>query len=125
MMTYRVLFICLLLGPVASGQIAFEASQSTITADFFSGAPVVCADMNGDGFDDLVRLDRGVDLCIDLLAGDAHFFKTYKQTIAENPEWNLVSGDLNNDGWPDMVTSGVGDRVKLISATPFSNGLCP
>jgi ASPIC and UnbV/FG-GAP-like repeat len=51
---------------------------------------------------------------------DESFSTTYQHAISNNPEWNLVAGDVNNDGWPDIVTSGIIDQVKVLQAVPFS-----
>jgi ASPIC/UnbV protein/VCBS repeat protein len=119
----RTLFVLVLVIVTAGlyGQISFTESQSTATNNFKSGVSVVSIDMNGDTQDDLVRLNNGTELQVDLQHTGGKFFTTYQNLIADNPEWNLVAGDLNNDGWPDIVTSGIIDRVKVIQAIPFTN----
>ena len=119
MRTLLVLFFALMTG-VLVGQISFSKSQSATTKNFKSGAAVVSIDMNGDSKDDLVRLNNAEVLQVDLQYAGESFFTTYQHTIATRPQWNLVAGDINNDGWPDIVTSGIIDEVKVLQAIPFS-----
>jgi ASPIC and UnbV/FG-GAP-like repeat len=113
------LFFTMVTGMLV-GQISFTEFESLATKDFKSGSAIVSIDINGDTEDDLVRLNDGVEVQVDLQHTGGNFFMTYQALIATNPEWNIVAGDINNDGWPDIVTSGIIDQVKVLQAIPFS-----
>ena len=118
-MSWKIITSLIFMPTLLCAQIEFRQASTDITTEFNSGAPVVSADINGDSYDDLVRLDRGTHLCVDLHGGRTKFFRLFEETISNNPEWNLISGDVNNDGWYDIVASGISDRVKVLTAAPF------
>ncbi len=120
MRTLLVLLFAMFTGGLL-GQIGFRQLQTSATKDFRSGAVIVSIDMNGDTEDDLVRLNNGTRIQVDLQHSHGQYFMTYQKNISNNPEWNIVAGDLNNDGWPDIVTSGIIDEVKVLMAVPFSS----
>lgn len=116
-----LLLVMLCLGAGVQAQISFTRADNTITKGFRSGCAVVSIDVNGDSNDDLVRLNRGRDIRVDLQGVGGEFITVFQATVSNNPEWNLVAGDLNNDGWVDISTSGASDRVKVLWAQPYEH----
>ncbi|MDX1478972.1 MAG: FG-GAP-like repeat-containing protein [Saprospiraceae bacterium] len=118
----RILFTLtgLLLAGTLPAQITFQKHGERYTQQFRSGVAVVCTDINGDTYDDLMRLNLATNIKVDLQGQEGSLFQTYSTTIGGGGSWNAIAGDVNNDGWPDLVTSGAFDKVKVLYATPFS-----
>jgi len=104
-----------------TGQISFSESESGVTKDFRNASAIVSIDMNDDTQDDLVRLNNGINLQVDLQHSGGDFITTHSNIVSENAEWFLIAGDVNNDGWPDIVTGGIIDKIKVLTAVPFTN----
>ena len=104
-----------------SAQISFYKPDNNVGDGFRSGSAVLSIDINGDTYDDLVRLHEGTLLNVHLLGAPNEFIGTWQMDVAGNPEWNLVAGDINNDGWVDISSSGASSRVKVMYAQPGSH----
>jgi hypothetical protein len=78
------------------------------------------ADMNGDGLDDLTRVSkRGI--YIDFQNRDGSFNQQFfKQEIEVLPIWSIAAGDLNQDGYNDMVFGG-NNKVSFLIFNPIEN----
>jgi hypothetical protein len=78
------------------------------------------ADMNGDGLDDLTRVSkRGI--YIDFQNRDGSFTQQFfKQEIEVLPIWSIAAGDLNQDGYNDMVFGG-NNKVSFLIFNPIEN----
>jgi hypothetical protein len=74
---------------------------------------VVLADMNRDGQLDAVTSQLGIDAGVRVLAGDGGTFSPLIRVQGRNG-WALAVGDLNEDGWPDVVVgTGVGSNGEV------------
>jgi hypothetical protein len=105
-----------------TGQIAF--SDKTYLLDnpngFTSGIAVAIADMNGDGLDDIVRLNNAAQLNIEYQTLNEQVFTHFNYGMVPGEAWAVAVGDVNNDGYCDVMTGGYYDGVKVLTA--INNG---
>ncbi|HEV8060414.1 MAG TPA: FG-GAP-like repeat-containing protein [Gemmataceae bacterium] len=106
-----------------SATASFAPEQSFATG---SGASVALADINGDGKPDIIvanQSDNTVSVLLNTTTpGAATPSFAPKQTFATGSgPFNVVVGDLNGDGLPDLVVTNAGDNtvsVLLNTTTP-------
>ncbi len=117
---FNSLFFALLLVICSGrlfGQISFT-DQTNLFQDtnFYSGVAVAIADMNGDGLDDVVRMNGGSMLSIEYQAAPGQSFANYTHGTVPGNAWAIAIGDVNNDGHCDIFTGGAYDGVKVLTA---------
>lgn len=115
-MNIRWLFL-FLFGPLALiGQISFlEADELTEDLPRRSGLPLAVIDMNNDLLDDVVLLEKGVDLYIAYQNGqNGGYSQEFIMTVGENPQWSMVVGDIDKNGWNDVIIAGAYDHLKVL-----------
>ncbi len=106
-------------------QISFTPGATRQTRDFHSGVAVMVTDVNGDGRDDIVRLHNANRVTVTLQGQEDRILNTYYFQISGSAQWNITGGDIDNDGWFDIITSGSYNRVKVLRGIPFSNTFNP
>jgi hypothetical protein len=113
---YATIAFALLLPLFARGQFSFSnANDRLAVPNVRSGVAIAVADMNGDGLDDIVRLSQGRILMIEYQqAGGGQFLNYTFGQIANQSQWSICVGDLDNDGFNEILTGGRYDGVKLI-----------
>lgn len=113
---YTALAFALLLPMLSQGQISFaNANERLAVPNVRSGVAIAVADMNDDGLDDIVRLSQGRSLMIEFQSADGSTFRNYTfGQIASSSQWSICVGDLDNDGFNEVLTGGAYDEVKLI-----------
>jgi hypothetical protein len=87
--------------------------------------PTGIADMNGDGLDDIISVNRGTDLLIQYQTPDpARPFVYYEFPVEldANEQNDICIADFNNDGFNDIMTVGSYDRVKVLYNIPYTYG---
>ncbi len=96
-------------------QIEFSLNQDLLSdLDVKSGAPMAVSDMNGDGLDDIVSLDKTRDLVISFQNFDRSFDVVDYPTVGSS-NWGMTIGDIDNDGRCEIFTGGAYDRIRLVS----------
>ena len=81
----------------------------------YSGAPIGCADMNGDGLDDIVHFYRPTSMVrIQYQQLDGTFTGREIPGSSANP-WSLVLGDVNQDGLNDILIGPYSRPEILVS----------
>ena len=113
---YATIAFAFLLPLFAQAQISFaNANDRLAVPNVRSGVAIAVADMNGDGLDDIVRLSQGRILMIEFQqAGGGQFLNYTFGQIANQSQWSICVGDLDNDGFNEILTGGRYDGVKLI-----------
>lgn len=116
----RHLYTLLLTALAIAGQsqITFTNQSALLTnptGGFHSGVAVAVADMNGDGLDDIIRLNEGSMLSVEYQGAPNMPFANYTHGAVPNDAWAMVIGDVNNDGWNDILAGGAYDGVKVLA----------
>jgi PKD repeat protein len=116
-MRKTLLSILLVLPAWAFSQISFsDASTFLQNSAIRSGKPIAIADMNGDGLDDIVRLDDRQFLYIAYQQPDTAAF--VNQFIADlgSPQWGICIADVDDNGFNDILTGGQYTGLSLLKA---------
>jgi hypothetical protein len=126
-LTLSSLFACAL----CFGQVSFSDSSSLLVDQTVnSGCAMGIADMNGDGLDDIVRLDNAGDLQIEYQNAAGTTMGTYIfGNLGSSNEWALAIADVDGNGYNDVVAGGAYNGVKLLTAnatgTAYTSSLMP
>ena len=120
-MMYRYLLpiLCCVAGLRLHAQIQFAKHGDLLTpAKHYSGVAIAVLDMNGDGRDDIARMDQGFNLAVEYQTGPGEPFQHRPvDTLTQGSQWGICAGDLDNNGFPDVLTAGYRDGVKVVQAT--------
>ena len=99
-------------------QISFTKQTQLLNPEnHYSGVAIAVLDMNGDGRDDIVRMDQGFRLAVEYQTAPGKPF--IHQFIGEMPsgsQWGICAGDLDNNGIPDILAGGRYDGIKIAMA---------
>lgn len=104
---FLIFFSLWLLIPIQA-QLNYTRNHNYLKSDdIHSAIPVGIVDVNGDGRDDVVRLDDGKHLNVAIRAANKDQFVEYEYPNAIRGEvWSLVVGDLDDDGINEIILSG-------------------
>ena len=115
--------VTLLLNQGCSQGPAASCSFSAVQPGVFVGSrpqAIATADMNGDGFPDLVTANFG-DNSINVLLNDgtgnfsSSFPHNWSFPVTTNP-FKLVLGDFNDDGRTDVLVNGISGNSLLVAS---------
>ncbi|MCB9170742.1 MAG: CRTAC1 family protein [Flavobacteriales bacterium] len=115
----------MLLSGVAFGQ-TFTLSTSILSnTSARTGGCVGVADMDGDGYDDVLLLDQSKHLYIDYQNANGTFSSYDYGNMSNSSQWGMAAGDVDNDGHKDVFSGGSYDGVhfKAISARGSSSSV--
>jgi len=114
-----------------TAQVSFTRANAAIALDdAYSGVAIAVADMDGDGFDDIVHLNQGRVLTIQYQKPDGSgFVKVEVGPVSSQSQWSMCVADVDNNGFNDVLTGGSYDGVKLFRAgdagIDFTMGMLP
>ena len=101
-------------------QITFTNQTSWLDSDSIASShPVGITDMNGDGLDDIVILKGGNQIIIEYQKSTNNGFNEYLNTAPEigNNAWGMCLGDVDNNGFSDLLYGGAYDDLHLYTFT--------
>lgn len=99
-------------------QISFTNRNDMLTnSDFHSGVAITVADMNNDGLDDIARMNNGNSVEIQYqLPGGNGFSSMSVMTVNGGSQWSMCAGDVDNNGYTDILAGGFYDEIKILTA---------
>lgn len=113
---FTLLFGCSLFSLNAQFSFVDMTDSLLVKNQVSSGVALGIADLNGDGLDDIARLDSTNILNIEFQQGSGQKFEHYKYgLVTQSDEWALTIGDVNNDGYNDIMTGGAYNSIKLLT----------
>jgi hypothetical protein len=115
---YRVLLFVMLISMTqyVQAQFSFTNKNSLLSTQTNSGCCLVVADVNGDGLDDLIKLDQSTTLAIDLQNKNGTFthYGNLTQISGTTRMWGMAVADVDHNGWKDVAAgSGACHLVYL------------
>ena len=110
--------------PAAHAQ-TFTNSSNLLPDTYNSGGCVGFADMDGDGYDDLIVLDQSNTLHTLYQTSEGGFVDYNLGQVSNNSQWGMCVADFDNDGHKDVFSGGAYDGVHVqhITAPGVSNTL--
>ncbi len=101
-----------------SAQIQFSKKTNLLTPDkHYSGVAIAVLDMNGDGRDDIVRMNQGFQLAVEYqTSSNQPFTHLPVSPVSFESQWGMCAADVDNNGFPDVLTGGDEDGIKLAMA---------
>ncbi len=112
----QAVLAALLIGSVpmvAHSQVTFANSNSRLAVtNFHSGVGISVVDMDGDGLDDIARMDDGYQTPTPETAHRQQFVTVNGVNMGGGSAWSMVVGDANEDGYRDVV-AGFGSGAYL------------
>lgn len=113
-----LLYLMLLFSSSLAAQVSFaNANHLLAPQDRNSGTALGIADMNGDGLDDILRLNLARTLYIDYQnAQGTEMPAEYIAGQFVQKQWMLTVGDVDNNGFNDLMMGGFDDTVKIYFA---------
>lgn len=115
--TATLLGLLLLAPVVAFGQTFTRSTGILSNQNAHSGGCVGIADMDGDGYDDLILLDGSRHLHIDYQQADGTFTSYSMGQVSGDNQWGMSVGDVNGDGHKDFFSGGAYDGVHFLQIT--------
>ena len=106
----------------AQSQITFTNANARLsTSTFNSGVGISVLDMNGDGLDDIARMNQGYVLQVQNQRVGQSFAAVSGVSMGNSSAWSMVVGDVNGDGYRDVI-AGFGSSATLSKSTGSGTG---
>ncbi|MBL0341569.1 MAG: CRTAC1 family protein [Bacteroidetes bacterium] len=107
--TLSLAAICLgfTFGQIANAQLSFTDANNKLSSNSRSGCAVTVVDVNNDGLDDIVRLDQGHLVNLELQNKEGYFDNHFLADIGGSA-WAMTMADIDHNGWKDVVADGSG-----------------
>ena len=87
-----------------------------------SGAPMAVSDIDGDGLDDIISLDRSRDLLVSFQNPDGTFEIVDFPAVGSS-NWGMTIGDVANDGSSEIFTGGAYNDIRLVETERSGNNI--
>ncbi len=115
-MIKKLLLVCCFCPFLATAQISFSSGNSAlVNASLSSGVAIGVTDMNGDGLDDIIRLDNASSLEIEYQNTNGNFTRLNYGSTGTS-KWGMAIADIDKNGYNDILIGGNYNGLKIYSA---------
>jgi len=113
--SFEIWILMVMMASQIKSQIFFiDGSHLLVNSGLRSGIAVGVADMNGDFKDDIIRLHEGTCLNIEYQNEPNELFSNYYfGEVSTSSEWSMCIGDIDHNGYNDVLVGGRYDDIKL------------
>lgn len=123
---YIISGFCMLMlsGSSLMAQLAFTNANSKLTgAEVHSGCPVTVVDWNGDGKDDIIRLDQATDCSVEIQrTNNTYDHVSLGVFSASGGAWGMAVADVDHNGYVDVIAGGYGSAVQILKTNSTGTG---
>lgn len=120
------LFTLLLAGVSLAGsaQTSFTNGMSRLAGATHSGVCTAVVDWNGDGLDDIISLDQGNSVIVQVQKTGATFEGVSLGNFGEGSgwSWGMAVADIDRNGYMDVLAGGYGPAVKILMTNGSGTG---
>ncbi|MDP2386758.1 MAG: FG-GAP-like repeat-containing protein [Bacteroidota bacterium] len=88
-----------------------------------SGNSVAIVDVNGDGLDDVVKLDQNRYVRIEYQQAGGTFTQQYIGDFVDEDGWAMCLADVDHNGYKDVLYCGWGTGVRLMKLDATGTGI--
>lgn len=112
-LTLSALCLGMTAGENVLAQLSFSNANSRLTGTTRSGCAVTVVDVNSDGLDDIVRMDQGHIINLELQQREGNFVNHNITDIGGGSAWAMTMADVDKNGWKDVIADGSGG-IRLV-----------
>ncbi|CAN5426743.1 hypothetical protein BH11BAC2_BH11BAC2_07960 [soil metagenome] len=105
-----------------NAQTSFRNANTRLTMATHSGCPVAIVDFDGDGKDDIIRLDQGHIAYVEVQRTNNQFESRLLGDFGGGSQWAMAVADVDHNGYKDILAGGSNSTVKILMVNNTGTG---